>query len=355
MAGRGSGRGGAPEGVVPLTGFELPTLKRIPADGDDPGSGDTPTGLKTASGLARLLTLPKIGNARALRLAEHFGEWERLAAADPGEIREVLGAGYKDDPEGVVVAAQGSRRPVDLPPDVRVLGCFDADWPTWLRGISAPPVVIFVKGSLPVPGSVAVVGTRSPTRFGIAVVEKVVDSAAAHGRGIVSGLALGIDAAAHERALRSGALTWAILGGGVDVPTPTENRDLAERILEAGGGLISEQLPGSKPNPQRLLNRNRLQSAASEVVVVAQCGIPSGTLHTARYAIEQGRRLAVPRPRPPWDEEPQSAGNLALTDPVGCDPARLGVRGTLADTLRERRPIADDVLSDAADIERLWE
>ncbi len=165
---------------------------------------------------------------------------------------------------------------------------------------------------------------------------------------------MGIDAAAHEAALRFEIPTWAVLGSGVDVPSPRQHADLASRILESGGGLLSEQLPGTDPNPQRLASRNRLQSAAAEAVVIAQCGIPSGTLHTARFALEQGRRLVVPRPRPPWDAEPESAGNMALTDPAGCDPSVVHATGVFAKALRRRGPVADVVLHDAEEIENIW-
>jgi DNA processing protein len=185
-------------------------------------------------------------------------------------------------------------------------------------------------------------------------VSQVVERAGVHGFGVVSGLAAGIDAAGHQAALDRGVLTWAILGGGVDTPTPRENVGLAEAMIAAGGGLISEQAPGVEPNAARLVARNRLQVAASQVVVAAQSGIPSGTLHTVRFAIEQNKTLAVPRPKPPWDIEPQSAGNMALTDPDGCNPEVLSAKGSLADKIRIRRPAADIVLSDRSDIDRIW-
>lgn len=307
--------------------------------------------LFTVNGLLRLQQLPGVGPQRAVQLASRFCEWRRLASATETELKEVVGT--------VGAKIRGNidlvRSPDPLPDGTRAIGCFDADWPQWLAKISNPPAVIFVRGSLPTADALAVVGTRAPTRFGVAVVDKLVERTSAHGSGIVSGLALGIDAAAHEAALRYGTQTWAILGGGVDVPSPRSHAGLAERILDAGGGLISEQMPGTEPNPQRLVSRNRLQSAAARAVVVAQCGIPSGTLHTARFAIEQGRLLIVPRPRSPWNTEPESAGNMALTDPAGCDPAVLDATGGLARMIATRRPAADLVLHEASEIERLWE
>lgn len=313
----------------------------------DGGDGD----LFTVGGLLRLQQLPGVGPQRAVQLARRFCEWRRLELASDAELRDAIGSAGPKAHRGV----ESVRVPAPLPDGVRAIGCFDADWPAWLASIPHPPAVIFVRGSLPATGSLAVVGTRGPTRFGTSVVDKVVERAAAHGSGIVAGLAMGIDAAAHEAALHYGVATWAILGGGVDVPSPRQLVGLAERILDAGGGLISEHLPGTEPNPQRLASRNRLQSAAARAVVVAQCGIPSGTLHTARFAVEQGRLLVVPRPRSPWDSEPESAGNMALSDPAGCDPAVLHATGGLARLLATRRPAADLVLHEASEIERLWE
>lgn len=318
---------------------------------DEPESIDGVGDLLTAGGLLRLQQLPGVGPKRAIELARRFHEWAQLVNSSESELREVIGAAGPKARSGI-----DSVRDVDpLPAGIRAIGFFDDDWPDWLLNIPNAPAVVFVRGSLPDGGALAVVGTRAPTRFGRLVVEKVVERAAAHGVGIVSGLAFGIDAAAHEAAMRLGAMTWAILGGGVDLPTPRQHADLADRILEAGGGLISEQLPGTEPNAQRLAARNRLQSAAATAVVIAQCGIPSGTLHTARFALEQKRLLVVPRPRAPWDSEPESAGNIALTNSAGCNPAILNASGPLAKLVAQRRPVADLVLHEASEIEQLWE
>lgn len=318
---------------------------------DEPESVDGVGDLFTPSGLIRLQQLPGVGPKRAIELARRFREWELLVDASDAELRDAIGVAGSN-----IRSAVGLVRAVDpLPNGVRAIGFFDSDWPDWLDNIPNAPAVLFVRGSLPDGSALAIVGTRAPTQFGRLVVEKVVERAAVHGVGVVSGLALGIDAAAHEAALRLGTTTWAILGGGVDIPTPRQHANLADQILEAGGGLISEQPPGTEPNAQRLATRNRLQSAAAKAVVVAQCGIPSGTLHTARFALEQNRLLVVPRPRAPWDAEPESAGNMALTDVAGCNPAVLNASGSLAKRISGRRPVADLILHEATDIEQIWE
>ncbi len=313
-----------------------------------------PTGdLLTVSGLLRLQLLPTVGAKTAVRLAEGFSFWDRLAAATAEEFAVVLPKHRNKIPE-LITAIPVTGQPLAIPSNVKAIGHFDAEWPDWLRTISDPPAVIFVRGSLPPGGSLSVVGTRYPTSYGLKIVDSVVEEAAKRGTGVVSGLALGIDGAAHRAALRNGAPTWAILGSGVDVPSPPEHKGLANEILGSGGGLLSEQLPGTQPSGRSLVARNRLQSAASFALVVAQCGIPSGTLHTARFALQQGRRLVVPRPKPPWENEEQSAGNLALTDPAGCSPAVLQATGNLARLIAGRKPVADVVLHSASEMSLIW-
>lgn len=304
----------------------------------------------SVDGLRRLMLMPGVGAARALKLAESFRDWASLANATECALVDAVG---KTGSRLLGLAADTPEPPA-LRSNVWAVCVYDDDWPQWCRELTSPPAVLYGRGSRPTAEAVAVVGTRAPTLFGERVVAGVVDSAAAQGVGIVSGLARGIDSMAHRRALEAGTATWAILGGGVDQPTPSENLDLADEILGAGGGLLSEQPPGTEPNAQRLVARNRLQAAASTQVVIAQCGIPSGTLHTARFAIEQGRRLVVARPKPGWVDEPESAGNVALSDPQGCDPTVLSAKGNLAERIRHKRPVADLVVNSANDIDEMW-
>ena len=311
--------------------------------------------LFTPNGLTRLQCLPSVGPKTAIRLAERFSFWERLAEATAEDLITTLARAQQKKIPEILGWIPRVGVPAPLPAGVKAFGHFDPEWPQWLRSISDPPAVVFVRGSLPPGGSLGVVGTRHPTRFGFKFVELLVAEASSRGTGVVSGLALGIDGAAHRAALANGVLTWAILGSGVDCPSPREHLELAEEIISVGGGLLSEQLPGTPPIGRSLVARNRLQSAASFALVVAQCGIPSGTLHTARFALQQGRRLVVPRPRPPWDQERESAGNLALSDPNGCSPAVLQASGALVKEILRRKPVADLVIHDQADIARIWE
>jgi len=299
-----------------------------------------PRGLQNARSLHRLLRLPGIGQRSADLLAARFDSWEEFVQSDPTDLpgRSTTKA------TAILRVARNTSEP-ELPEGVTAISWFDPEWPAWLRFPGAP-VLVFVRGSIPPGGSIAIVGTRKPSAFGERAVKACIESVREYVptvfTGVVSGLARGIDTRAHLLALENRLPTWAILGSGVDTPTPSENVDLAERILASGGGLLSEQLPGTLPTAGTLILRNRLQVAASAKVFIAECGVPSGTLHTARYAVELGRRLIVAAPRRPVDlARTSSAGNLLLLDPSGCDPKALGAIGATAELVAQRRPLAD--------------
>ncbi len=184
--------------------------------------------------------------------------------------------------------------------DVHELPFSDERYPDRLRGLSDPPPLLYVRGDVELLARerlVAIVGTREPTVFGISAAESLTGALADGGWGIVSGLAKGIDTIAHRTALEHGAPTIAVMGGGLDSVYPAENKGLAARIVDQGGALISEQPFGERARPQHLVARDRLQSGLSVAVVVAQSGVRSGTMHTARFAAGQGRSLFCPVPR----------------------------------------------------------
>lgn len=303
--------------------------------------------LRTAGGLLSIMTQPGIGPGTALALAEHFKTFDQLTASSPSDRRKVAGArGEHLDPS--VLA-----RPHDEGYLDGVVGYFDAPFPPRLRNIPSPPAVLWVRGNLPDPAApaIAVVGTREPTAWGIRTAERSVEALEGTGAVIVSGLALGIDGVAHRRALASGLSTVAVLGSGVDSPTPREHRRLADEILEAGGALVAEVPPGTSPSARTLVARNRLQSGMSDAVVVAQCGLGSGTLHTARFSLLQRRRLIVPRPTGAQAREVQCAGNLALIE--GADPAHIKASKSEAERLSGRNAFADDSPSDGEALDRV--
>jgi len=174
-----------------------------------------------------------------------------------------------------------------------------ADFPALLREITDPPEIIYLRGTYPSAELkfLAVVGSRKYTSYGKSACEKLIGGLRGHPVCIVSGLALGIDAIAHEAALAAGLSTVAIPGSGLSdaVLYPRTNFNLAQRILKAGGALLSEFPPEHRARPENFLQRNRIMAGLSHAVLVIEAGFRSGTLVTARLAAEYNRDvLTVP-------------------------------------------------------------
>jgi DNA processing protein len=181
--------------------------------------------------------------------------------------------------------------------DVQLLAFDDPAYPARLRQIYDPPLVLYARGNpaaLSLPG-VAVVGTRHPTPYGTGIAERLACDLATRGLVIFSGLARGVDTAAHRGAIAGKGKTVAMFGTGVDVLYPKENSRLSEQILSFGGALVSEFPLGTFAAPQNFPIRNRIISAISFGVLVVEAAEYSGTRITARCALEQGRDVyAVP-------------------------------------------------------------
>ncbi|MDR1389609.1 MAG: DNA-processing protein DprA [Treponema sp.] len=170
-----------------------------------------------------------------------------------------------------------------------------SSYPPQLREIYDPPEQLFVRGRLPGQSrpSLAIVGTRRPGAAAMKHALRLGRECAQMGITVVSGLALGIDALAHRGCLDGGGITVAVLGSGVDQVYPASNRDLARRILESGGALVSEYEPGTKPAKWRYPARNRIISGLARGVIIVEAPEKSGALYTASFALEQGRDLWV--------------------------------------------------------------
>jgi len=248
--------------------------------------------------LALLLT-PGVGAGRARKLVEHFGEVGRIFTASLTEL-EALGL--------PAAAAQGVGlgKSLELASEeydhARELGASlvvpgDVEYPKRLLEIYDPPLALYLRGNSEVidkPG-ISVVGTRHPTPYGVSMAERLACDLAAHGLIIFSGMARGIDTAAHRGALNAHGQTVAIWGTGIDEVYPKENRKLADQILENGGAIITEFPLGTFPAPQNFPVRNRIISGISLGVLVIEAAEYSGTRVTARCALEQGREVfAVP-------------------------------------------------------------
>ena len=181
---------------------------------------------------------------------------------------------------------------------VKVITILNFDYPPTLREIDTPPAVLYLKGDEAIDSitAIGVVGTRRASQYGRSVAERLAEDLGRAGLVVVSGLAVGIDAAAHRGALKAGAKTVAVLGSGVAHPYPASNRTLADRIC-ASGTLVSEYPLDTRPAKWTFPQRNRILSGLARGVVVVEAPERSGALITARLALEQGREVfAVPGP-----------------------------------------------------------
>jgi DNA processing protein len=170
----------------------------------------------------------------------------------------------------------------------------DAGYPSALEHSSDPPLGLFVRGELRPAPIVAVVGSRRATSYGRQVARVLGEELARAGVVVASGMARGVDAAAHEGAIAAGGPTWAVWGAGPDRIYPPEHRELAAAIATCGA-LITEYLPGTPPRPHHFPERNRILAGLAQAVVVVEAAARSGALITARLALDEGREvLAVP-------------------------------------------------------------
>ena len=194
---------------------------------------------------------------------------------------------------------------------LRIVTLDDSEYPARLRAIELPPPVLLARGDIGVLGAqraVAIVGTRRPTERGRLVAARIAAAITRAGAVVVSGLAVGIDGAAHAAAVAEHAPTIAVLGSGHDHLFPVVHRRLADEIVGAGGTTVSESWPDQAPTTWTFPKRNRVISGLADATIVVEAPVRSGALITARWALEQGRGLfLVPGPI----GEKRSAGCLA--------------------------------------------
>jgi DNA processing protein len=251
------------------------------------------------SALLQLLSVAGIGPARVRALVGHFRSAQAVLAAPVHALCQV---------EGIERALAENIRQADNQAvaekqletadkqQCRMLSFWDAEFPAILKKIYDPPVVLFVNGELRPEdeNALAVVGTRTPTEYGKIVAERLTAALVGHRVTIVSGLARGVDTVAHQTALKSGGRTVAVLGSGLDVIYPPENRRVAQEISQHGA-VISEYFFGAKPDAVNFPRRNRIISGLTLGTIVVEAGESSGALITAQAALEHGREVfAVP-------------------------------------------------------------
>ena len=281
-----------------------------------------------------LALVPNLGPLRTRAVLAHFGGPEAALRATADQLRGVDGLGSKLADQFAV-----SFRTVDPAAEwalvqkhgVRVVPFGHPDYPARLATIPDPPALLYLRGELTPADerAVAFVGSRACTAYGLRVAEKLAGGLAGAGWTVVSGLARGIDAAAHRGALDAGGRTVAVLAGGLRRIYPPEHADLAERVTKQGA-ILTETPMTVDPQPGMFPARNRVISGLSQAVVIVEANARSGALITAVHAAEQGRDVyAVPGAI----DSPASAGCLELL--------RTGARLVRS---------ADDILEDLAGI-----
>ncbi len=239
-----------------------------------------------------------VGAVRMQNLIAYFGDLESAWNANVNELiesglgaklAEKIAAARKDinlEQVWAKIEAQG----------IKILTWADAEYPNRLREIDQPPPVLYIRGEYLQDDvfAVALVGTRKVTAYGRQATEEIASFLAANGITVISGLARGVDAIAHQSALQAGGRTIAVLGSGVDKIYPPEHRGLAEQIIERGA-IVSDYAVGTPPDASNFPPRNRIISGLSLAVVVIEAAETSGALITAEFAAEQGREVfAVP-------------------------------------------------------------
>lgn len=253
--------------------------------------------------LAYWLALNKIPAIGAKRFAQLIARFGSARAAWHAPAKEIEESGIGPKAAGIFLKM---RRRIDPAAEmdlvaregVRAIARYHHDYPRRLAGIPDPPPIIMVRGTLAPRDEVAVaiVGTRTASPAGILIAENLAAGLARQGVTIVSGMARGIDTAAHRGALAAGGRTIAVLGSGIDVIYPPENAGLYQAITE-GGAVVSEFPLGTAPLQMNFPARNRVISGLSLGVVVVEAAWDSGSLITAGHALEQGREVfAVPGP-----------------------------------------------------------
>jgi DNA processing protein len=244
--------------------------------------------------------LPTMGPVRLRKLLQVFEQPERILAAKRDQLRKVEGIGKE-----VVDQISNWESTVDLPAELERIKQFGAkiitqtspDYPKPLREIHAPPIVLYVWGEIQERDhrAIGIIGARRTTHYGNESAKKLAYQLAYAGLTVISGLARGIDTAAHQGALAAKGRTVAVIGSGLSKLYPPENEALAEKICNGNGAVVSEFSMEIEPDRQTFPMRNRIISGWSHGILVVEAGANSGALITASQALEQGRAVyAVP-------------------------------------------------------------
>jgi len=248
----------------------------------------------------RLLETPGLGREGARRLLASFGAAREVLQAPRSAWQQVVGPALADalaqEPETLAERLQAAHAWLDAGSDRQVVCLGDDDYPALLLQTADPPLLLYAQGNLALLNrrSLAIVGSRNASAQGVDNARNFAAHLSRQGWAIVSGLAFGIDGAAHEGGLQGPGSTVAVVGTGLDRVYPARHRTLAHRIA-ADGLLLSEYAPGTPPLPQNFPQRNRIIAGLARGTLVVEAALQSGSLITARLAAESGREVfAVP-------------------------------------------------------------
>jgi DNA processing protein len=252
--------------------------------------------------LMALSQIKGMGEVSVKALFDDFPDLDAVWDANPLKLRNILVSAGSKNWSALVEEISHNRRMLQHlarrsleeleERDVRLLVHSDAEYPKQLREIADPPRWLFVEGDpgrLAMPNLVAVVGTRKPTREGVALARALTGWLAKKGFGIVSGLADGIDQAAHRTAIDHGTPTIGVMGTGILTNFPAASGPLRKRIVEDGGAVVTEYFPRDTYSRDRFVRRNRIQAGLSYATVPVEAQAKSGTAHTYRFARDYGR------------------------------------------------------------------
>jgi len=277
----------------------------------------------TPLAMLTLLNIQGIGGISVVKLCKKFKNLNEIISSSPTELKKIVKSNALDNlskTENWRRSYSKASRTIETAEklDVRTITFLQDDYPYLLGLIDDKPPVLFVKGELNQGNnSVACVGTREPSEYGVEVTKRLVQVLAKNGFSIVSGLALGVDSISHQETLELKKHTVAVLANGLNNIYPKENRRLAEEIIEKGGALISEQQFDTPATIGNLVNRDRIQSGLSIATFVMQTGIEGGSMNTVRFSLLQGRRVYVPVPPEHYRDQPESEGIVFLMENKG--------------------------------------
>lgn len=258
----------------------------------------------------RLHLTKGLGRVGIIRLIDCFGDVETAlckSAQQWADIAGVYGRGIGRPPHGDDPKLLSALQSL-TDHQAHLVTLWDDNYPQQLRQIPDPPAILYIRGQLPTGDHLAIVGSRRASPDGLRLAAEVATTLAHHNMTIVSGLARGIDSAAHRGALDAGGTTVAVLGGGVDRIYPPENRRMFELIAQQGA-LISEYPPGTPPLPGHFPGRNRIISGLSRGVLIVEAATKSGSLLTADFALDQGRDVFA-APGSPFNNVSQGCHQL---------------------------------------------